>query len=224
MTKKLFCILTALSGLFGVVMLITSFMINPGPPPNPTADQLIAFGKQYQNSIILGAWLQAVSPCMIVLFAFAIVHLAGAAAKFSGWMTFFGGIILVTVSFIEVTFYLSAVNGSTATTGLVSLDLIHAVQHLFSIIAAPWLFFFLSVIILRSGVLPHIFGYIGLVLGFAFAVLGIAALFNPLQYLIDYLSMIQGFWWLSASVALLLRAGKVAAQDQGTDPKFLYHN
>ncbi len=224
MTKKLFCILAALSGLFGVVMLITSFMINPGPPPNPTADQLMEFGKQYKNSIILGAWLQAVSPCMIVLFAFAIVHLAGAAAKFSGWMTFFGGIILVTVSFIEVTFYLSAVNGNTPTAGLISLDLIHAVQHLFSIIAAPWLFFSLSVIILGSGVLPHTFGYVGLILGLAFAILGIVALFNPLQYLIDYLSMIQGFWWLSASFALLLRAGKIAAQDQGTSPKFLHHN
>ena len=213
MKKKLFCILTALSGLLGVVMLITSFIINPGPPPNPTLAQFIEFGRHHHNSIVFGAWLQAVSAPMIVLFAIAIVHLAGAATKFSGWATFFGGIILVMVSFIEITFYFSAVNGNPATLGYISLDLISAVQHLYSIIAAPMLFFTLSSVILGSRVLPHVFGYVGLVLGSAFAILGIAALFNPLQYLIDYLSMIQGFWWLSASVALLLRAGTVAAQN-----------
>jgi hypothetical protein len=213
MTKKMFCILTALSGLFGVLMLITSFIINPGPPPNPTLPQLIEFGKQYHSSIVFGAWLQAISPPLIVFFGIAIVHLAGAATKFSGWVVFFGGIILVMVSLVEITFYLSAINGNPNTSVLVSLDLIHAVQHLFSIIAAPMVFFALSIVILQSKVLPHVFGYTGLALGLAFAILGLAALFNPLQYLIDKLSMIQGIWWLIASFTLLLRAGKLSSQE-----------
>ena len=208
MTKKTFSILAALSGILGVIMLITSFVINPGPPPNSTLSQVLAFGNQYHNSILFGGWLQAVSAPMIVLFAFGIVHLAGAATKFSGWVTFFGGVILVTVSLIEITFYFSAINGNPSITALVSLDLIHAVQHLFSIIAAPMLFFALSYVILTSKVLPNLFGYTGLLLGLAFAILGISALFNPWQYLIDYLSMIQGFWWMSASIALLVRASR----------------
>jgi hypothetical protein len=208
MTQKLFCILAAVSGILGVAMLITSFVINPGPPPNPTVAQFIEFGNQHRDSIIWGGWLQAVSAPMIVIFAIAVVHLAGASTKFSGWVTFFGGVILVTVSLIEITFYFSAINGNPTTTGLISLDLIHAVQHLFSIIAAPMLFFSLSYVILTSKVLPHLFGYTGFFLGFAFAILGVAALFNPWQYLIDYLSMIQGFWWLCASLILLIRANK----------------
>jgi hypothetical protein len=118
MSKKLFGTLASLTGLAGVIMLITSFLVNPGPPPNPTYTQLLAFGKQYHTSIIFGAWLQTVSAPMIVLFALAIVHLAGAASKFSGWVTFFGGVILVTVSFIEITFYFGALNGNPSTTGL----------------------------------------------------------------------------------------------------------
>lgn len=200
--------MAALSGILGVVMLITSFVINPGPPPNPTLAQFIEFGNQHRDSIIWGGWLQAVSAPMIVIFAIGIVHLAGAETRFSGWMTFFGGVILVTVSLIEITFYFSAINGNPATTGLVSLDLIHAVQHLFSIIAAPMLFFSLSYLILTSKVLPHLFGYTGIFLGLAFAILGVAALFNPWQYLIDYLSMIQGFWWLCGSCTLLIRSDK----------------
>ena len=194
-------------------MLITSFIINPGPPPNPTLAQFIEFGKQYHNSIVIGAWLQAISPPLIVLFAFAIVHLAGAATKFSGWMTFLGGVILVMVSLIEITFYFNAVYGNPATSGFISLDFISAVQHLYSIIAAPMLFFTLSFVILHSKVLPHIFGYTGLALGLAFAILGVGALFSPLQYVINYLSMIQGFWWLIASATLLLNAGKISLQD-----------
>jgi hypothetical protein len=206
MTQKSFSILAALSGILGVVMLITSFIINPGPPPNATLAQFIEFGKQHYDSVVFGGWLQAVSAPMIVLFAIAIVHLAGAATKFSGWATFFGGVILVTVSLIEITFYFSAINGTPATTGIISFELIHAVQHLFSIIAAPMLFFALSYVILTSKLLPHLFGYTGVLLGLAFTILGAAALFTPWQYLIDYLSMIQGFWWLSASVTLLMQA------------------
>ena len=140
MSTKLFRILTALSGIVGVIMLITSFSINPGPPPNATGAQLIAFGNQYYTSILWGAWLQAIGPLLIVLFAFAIVCLAGAATRLAGWMTMFGGIILMMVSLVEITFYISALYSNPATMGLISLELIHAVQHLYFIVAAPALF------------------------------------------------------------------------------------
>jgi hypothetical protein len=198
-------------------MLITSFIINPGPPPNPTIAQFIEFGNHYRNSILMGAWLQAVSPPLIVVFALAIVHLAGAASKFSGWLTFFGGIILVIVSMIEITFYFSAINGNPLTSGFISLDFIGAVQHLYSIIAAPMFFFTLSVVILGSRILPHVFGYVGLFLGSTFAVLGLLALFNPLQNIINYVSITQGFWWLFATVTLLIRASKISGQEVSTN-------
>lgn len=213
MNRKQFCILTALSGIVGVIMLITSFIINPGPPPHPTMAQFIDFGKHYRNSILLGAWLQAVSPPLIVIFALAVVHLAGAASKFSGWITFFGGIVLVIVSMIEITFYFSAINGNPSTIGYSSLDLIGAVQHLYSIIAAPLFFFSLSVVILGSNIIPHIFGVVGIVIGSAFVILGLLALFFPIQYLIDYLSITQGFWWLFAAISLLFRSGKLASTE-----------
>ncbi len=210
MSTRLFRILTGLCGILGVTMLITSFVINPGPGPNPTLAQLIAFGNQYHYAILIGAWLQTISPPLIVLFAFAIVHLAGATTRFAGWMTLFGGTILVMVSLVEVTFYLSAVNGNPATTGMISLDLIKAVQHLYSMVAAPLLFFSLAAVILGSRVLPHVFGYTALVLGAVFAILGAVALFSPLQHLVDILSIIQGFWWLIAAITLLVPARKTS--------------
>src|SRR5437899_12383928 len=140
MSTKLFRILSALSGIVGVIMLITSFSINPGPPSNATSAQLIAFGNQYSTSILWGAWLQAVGSLLTVLFAFAIVCLAAATTRLAGWMTMFGGSILTMVSLVEITFYISALDRNPTTMGLISLDLIHAVQHLYFIVAASALF------------------------------------------------------------------------------------
>jgi hypothetical protein len=209
MSIRLFRILTALCGILGVIMLIPSFIINPGPPPNPTVAQLIAFGNQYHNSILIGAWLQAVSPFLIILFAIAIVHLAGAATRLMGWMTMFGGSILVMTSLVEVTFYLSAVNGNPATTGLISLDLISAVQHVFSMVAAPAVFLPLGAVILGSRVLPHVFGYLAFVLAGIFAILGIVALFSSIQSVVNILASVQGLWWLTAAITLLVSTGKI---------------
>jgi hypothetical protein len=174
MSTRLFRLLSSLSGIVGVIMLITSFSINPGPPPNATSAQLIAFANQNFTSVLWGAWLQAVGPLLIVLFAFALVSLAGATTRLAGWMTLFGGALLMMVSLVEITLYIGALYSMT--TGLMSLDLIHAVQHLYFIVAAPALFLPLGAVLLGSQVLPRVFGYLALVLGAAFAILGVVFL------------------------------------------------
>lgn len=146
MSTRSFRILSALSGIAGVIMLIPSFIINPGPPPNPTVAQLIAFANQYRTSILIGAWLQAVSPVLIILFALAIVHQAGATRRFVGWMTLLGGGILVMTSLIGVTFYLSGVDGNLATTDKLKLVrlfihkiIVHMLSPQFFTLTIQWL-------------------------------------------------------------------------------------
>jgi len=211
MSTKLFRTLSALSCIAGVIMLIVSFSINPGPPSNATGAQLIAFGNQYFTSVLWGSWLQAVGPLLNVLFAFAIVCLAGATTRLAGWMTMFGGTILMMVSLVEITFYMSALNSDTATMALISLDLIHAVQHLYFIVAAPALFLPLGVVILGSHVLPRVFGYLSLVLGAAFAVLGVVTLFTlTLPVAVLAFAGIQTLWWLAAAITLIVRTEKTS--------------
>lgn len=209
MSARLFRMLASLSCIVGVLMLITSFVINPSPQPDATPAQLVAFADQYHTSILIGSWLQAISPILIVFFGLSLAHLAGAARKLVGSLLLFGSFILVLVSLIEVTFYLSTAY-NPVTVGVIGLDIIRAVQHLYSIVAAPILFFPLAVIILGSRVIPRVFGYLALVLGGAFAVLGMLALFSPIQYIVDYLAYTQGLWWLSAAIALFISAFKQA--------------
>jgi hypothetical protein len=45
-----------LSGVLGVALTL-SFIINTGPPENPTSAELIRFGQQNYTKILWGAWV-----------------------------------------------------------------------------------------------------------------------------------------------------------------------
>jgi hypothetical protein len=209
--KRSFCILSGLSGAAGVVLLIVSFAINNGPPPDATSADLVKFGQQNYAHILWGAWMQAVGPVLIVLFAFALVHLAGATQRLVGWMTFFGATILMTVSIIEVTFYISALNPDPAMMPSISLKLISAAQHLYFIVAAPALFLPLGIVLVSSRILPILFGYLALLLATAFAALGVIFLLRlTLPDAVTAFGGVQALWWLAAAIALILRSGKIS--------------
>jgi hypothetical protein len=208
--KRSFCILSGLSGVAGVVLLIVSFAINNGPPPGATSAELVKFGHENYAHILWGAWMQAVGPVLIVLFAFALVQLAGATQRLVGWMTFFGATILMTVSLIEVTFYISALNSEPVMVPSISLKLISAVQHLYFIVAAPALFLPLGIVLVSSPVLPRLFGYLALLLATAFAALGaIFQLHLALPDAVTAFGGVQALWWLAAAITLIVRSGRI---------------
>jgi hypothetical protein len=209
-SNRRFCMLSGLSGVGGVVLLVVSFTINNGPPPDPSSAELVKFGQQHFANILWGAWLQAVGPVLIVLFAFALVHLAGATLRLAGWMTFLGATILMMVSLIEITFYISALNPDPAMMPSISLRLIYAVQHLYFIVAAPTLFLPLGIVLISSRILPRLFGYLALVLAACFAALG--AVFLPYLTLpgpVTAFAGVQALWWLAAAITLMVRSGKI---------------
>jgi len=197
----------AVSGLVGTCMIGISFAINTGPPAGASAAQLTAYGQQHHDAILWGAWLQAVGPALIAVFAFAIVVLAGATARLAGWMTLFGTATLMTVSLIEITGYIGTQQTSPATMGLTSMALIYSVQHLYFIVAAPAVWLPLGLLILGSGVLPRILGYLALVL---FAVFALAGVFTLLDLIVPpavlIFGSVQALWWLAAAGTLIIRA------------------
>jgi hypothetical protein len=210
MPKRTFCTLSALSCIVGVVLLVLSFALNPAPPPDTGAAGLMRFGHQHFSHILWGAWLQAVGPVFIVLFAFALVRLAEATQRLAGWMVLFGASVLMTVSLIEITFYIGALFADPAVMPFISLHLIYASQHLFFIVAAPALFLPLGIVLLNSRVLPRVFGYLALLIATVFAAIGIAFLFTlRLPGPVTALGGIQSLWWLAAAMTLIVRRGRL---------------
>ena len=211
-SKRTLCIFSGIAGVIGVALLGLSFAINAGPPPNATSAELMKFGHDHYATILWGAWMQAVGPVLIVCFAFALVHLAGATQHMAGWMTFFGATILMTVSLVEITFYISALHTDPETMPYISLVLISAVQHLYFIVAAPSLFLPLGIVLLRSVVLPRPFGYLALALAAAFGALGAAYMLRlTLPAFVTGFGGVQALWWLAASIALIARSGSAGA-------------
>src|SRR5215471_2222090 len=218
-SKRKICIFSGLAGVIGVVLLGLSFAINAGPPPNATSAELMKFAHDNYAKILWGAWLQAVGPVLIVLFAFSLVHLARATQRLAGWMTFFGATILMTVSLVEIIFYISALHTDPAVMPYISLVLISAVQHLYFIVTAPSLFFPLGIVLLGSAVLPRAFGYLALVLAGVFAVLG--ATFMLRLILPNYVTAfagVQALWWLAAAISLISRRGSSSESENRNQP------
>lgn len=162
--------------------------------------------------------MQAVGPVLITLFAFSLVHLAGATQRLAGWMTLFGAATLMTVSLIEITFYISALHTDPGMMPSISLVLISAVQHLYFIVAAPVLFCPLGVVILGSSVLPRLFGYLAILLAVAFAALGaIFMLTLTLPAGVTVFAAIQALWWLAAAITLIVRSGNPLPGVEGSN-------
>jgi hypothetical protein len=213
-SKKLFCILSGMAGIVGVILLIVSFAINAGPPPGASTADLIKFGQQNYAKVLWGAWLQAVGPVLIVLFAFSLIHLSGATQSLAGWMTFLGATILMAVSLIEITFYISALHVDPSLMPSISLVLISAAQHLYFIVAAPALFFPLGIVLLGSPTLPHLFGYLAIALAIGFASLGIIFMLSlTLPAAVTAFAGIQALWWLASAVTLIVRSGKLTTTE-----------
>lgn len=202
-------ILSGMAGVGGVLLLVISFAINTGPPAGASSTQLANFAQQNYARIMWGAWMQAIGPALIVLFAFFLVHAAGATQQISGWMTFFGASVLMTVSLIEITFYIGALFPDPALMPSVSLNFIAAVQHLYFMIAAPALFLPLGFILIRSDVLPKVFGYLALGLATAFLFLaGVFLLHLILPDRVTAFAAIQALWWLAAAITVAIRTPK----------------
>jgi hypothetical protein len=200
--------LSGICGIIGVLMILISFNINPGPPAGASYEQLLSFVHRYYASILWGAWLQTIGPFLIILFAFSLVFLSQAAQTLAGWMVFFGAGILMTISLIEITFYIAVLFKDPPLGSLIGLNIIYAVQHLYFIIGAPALFIPLGIVLRKSNILPKWFSWLAIFMGILFAVLGIVFLLDLiLPVWVTAIAGIQAFWWLASSIVLIVRAG-----------------
>jgi len=207
----------AVSGLVGTCLLGISFAINTGPPAGASGAQLTAFGQQHHDAILWSSWLQAVGPVLITVFALAIVVLAGTTTRLAGWMTLFGAATLMTVSLIEITGYIGTLYTSPATMPETSLALIHSVQHLWFIVAAPALWLPLGLVILGSAVLPRILGSLALALAAGYALAGVVTLPDltvPAAVQISA-GVVPALWWLAAAGTLLARTREAPSTTAG---------
>ncbi|MBV9322479.1 MAG: DUF4386 family protein [Chloroflexi bacterium] len=194
---------TALAGLAGTILLIGSFVINPGPPAGAGLDEVVEFGRQHATSIMLGGWMQGMGSVLSVLFAVGLVQLARRASTLASWLTVLSGMAIVSATLIETASYFASLDaglGDNQTVLATALTLLKAVQHLYLIV--PAILLPVGWTVLRTRLLPAVAGYTGLAVGAALQVLGVAGLFWPVQPIVDDVLIVQGVWFVAASLML----------------------
>lgn len=213
MSAQLSRILTALCGILGTILLGTYFGVGfsiglAQLPPDASMAQVVSIATQYHDLWFLGTWLQATGSLLSVVFFLALVQRAGGTARLAGLLTILGSAVLLAVVLIEGVFTLdlaqAAANGHLVTS-LTSFDIMTVFTHIYPIAPAPTIFLALGTILLGSGPLPRVFGYLALGLGVAFEIVGLVGLFTtPILTLV--VLVLQAFWVLAAAIALLVRA------------------
>lgn len=220
MSLRLSYILIALSGILGVILLGAYFGVGFSVglaqlPPTATVAQVVSLGIQYHNLWLLGAWLQGTGSLLCVIFFLALVQKTEGTAQLAGILTIIGASILLAVVLIEGVFTIdlaqAAVNGHQVTS-LTSFDIMTVFTYIYPIAPAPLIFLPLGTILLRSHLLPRVFGYLALALGCAFAIVGLVGLFTTSLITLIVLSL-QSLWILAAAITLLVRARTISATE-----------
>lgn len=201
-------VVPAACGLLGVVALGVYFGAAPPlPPPDAGAAEVAGVGLRYHGTLFLGAWLQATGTLLCVVFFVALVQLAGGATRPSGLLTVVGAGTLLAVAVVEGAFTVdwaqAAADGHPAV-ALSSYEVMSAFVHVFPMAPAPLVYLSLGAALAGSDVLPAAFARLALVLGAAFALVGLTGLFvAPVLTLV--LVGAQSLWVASAAVWLLAR-------------------
>jgi hypothetical protein len=180
-----------------------------------TAAQLTALATQYHSAIFLDAWLQGVGALLSVVFFVALVHLSGAGSRFAGWMVMIASTSLLAAALGDVIFTVAATNAAMAghaATAQVAFDFVagptEAFDYGFLFVPAPSVILSLGAVLLGSGILPRVLGY--LALGVAFLALGLASILSPLsgmtgvvfEVVFEVVQLCQVLWVVASAIFL----------------------
>jgi hypothetical protein len=203
-------IFVAVCGILGVVLLSAYFAAPfPQPSANATVEQIADIATKYSTLLVIGGWLQITGTMLAAVFFVGLVYLSRAITRLAGMLTLFAAAVLLSTSLLEATLLMNVAYATTnghPQTALNSWDLMTMFIHVFPIGPAPLSYLALGALLLGSSLLPRLFGYLALLLGAGFALVGFLGLLVPaVNFGIIALLIAQELWILAAGVTLLIR-------------------
>ena len=178
---------------------------------HPTTFEIVDAGRRYHELLNAGTWLQATGALLAVVFFLALADITGHGRSLAARITQAGSAVLLAVVLAEAVFTLTwastAVNGLAASSRT-SFDLMSTFIRVFPIVPAPALYLSVGWLLLGSRALPRAFAQLALVLGAAFAIIGLIAVFVPAASAATAgLSGLQVLWIIAAAITLYARTG-----------------
>lgn len=203
--------LVAVAGFVSAVALVGHFVV-AGPPASFTSSQklLVDYALQH-NAVVTGAWLDGIGSILLILTVIGVAQLAGAAGSLAGRVLLLAGAAVVAQSLLTDSLLIAAAQIAAGGSGAQAATLVqvaHAADYVFPIANTFWAPA-LGLIVLRTRVLPAIFGYIAVAFGLVELFGGAAALYSEsVNAVINPLFLVMVVWNVAAGIVLLVRREK----------------
>jgi hypothetical protein len=204
----------AAGGALGTLVLASSFVILPQPPPvSAPVAVLDAYARAHHDLLLWAAWLEGTGTLLYVIFLVVLATAAGKLARPSSVLTAIAAAVVLMVSLVYDICLIAiaqsaATGGSQILTGVVAYGLWTAAEHAFLI--APAVFLPLGFAIRGSTVLPGPFAPSAIALGCASEILGVVGLFHAhpnnggaAGIAINLLIGLEVMWTITAAVYTL---------------------
>ncbi len=218
-SNRSFLIPIAIAGIIGQCFLSIYFSGILVPKELVTtlnsATQLRDLVMNHQSAIFLDAWLMGIGSFLSVIFYVGLVYLSGAIIRFSGLLTIIASAAVLAVALMDVTFMIAAVNAAILghiDTTKVAFDFVagtgEAFDYTFIFGPAPMLITSIGIVLLRSDIIPHFFGYAAITVGGMFFIAGLLSIFYPraseMIIVFEIVQLSRGIWVLSSAIYILI--------------------
>jgi len=203
--------LVAVAGFLSALALVGHFVV-AGPPASFTTQKLLVDYALRHDAVVTGAWLDGIGSLLLILTVIGVAQLAGAAGSLAGRVLLLAGAAVVAHSLFIDSLLIAAAQIAAAGSGAQAATLLqvaHAADYVFPIANAFWAPA-LGLIVLRSGVLPAIFGYVAVAFGLVELFGGAAALYSESVNAVIHhqLFLVIVVWNVAAGIVLLVRREK----------------
>lgn len=172
------------------------------------APEIATYASSHATLFYAGAWFQATGTLLSIAFFIGIAVLAGRSVSPPGIALIVGATSLLVVVLVEAAF-LVAVPAAADAGDLATVATAFALSNgtfarVFALGPAPATYVALGVVLRGSAVISDAFAWAALVLGGAFALAGLLAVFTPAGVILTIvLSVTQELWIIAAAIALL---------------------
>jgi len=205
--------LILLGAVSAIVALVAHFAILPSRPGlNATQPQLMQFAAHH-DALLASAWLDGVGSALLILSVVVMAHFVDAGGTVLGRIVQVVGAAVIAMSLVSDALLIAVAQAGSVgdgTTVRTAYSLLHVADYVYPF-ANPFWLAALGAIILRSGVLPRILGYLALALAAAELVGGLAALFSDtLNNVVNPMFLAVLAWVLAASIVLVVRRVRLA--------------
>jgi hypothetical protein len=214
MSRRSLSRLTAFTGVASAIALVGHFAVAP-PPTSFTSRALLEQFASHHDALLTGAWLDGIGSVLLIVTFLGVVELGGLAGTLAGRIVLLGGAGIVAHSMFTDSLLVASAQISAAGDGAMAasvVQVIHAADYAYPMVNVFWAAA-LGVVVLRSRVLPAVFGYVALAFGAVELVGGLASLYSDaVNAVINPFFMVMVLWNVGAAITLAVRSFEADAQ------------